>query len=85
METGTWRMEGVANSVYSHGRSNSAAPLNQTSYWRKVIQPLTVTLDASSPGVLLPFDVPDVRRIKLLRRDPTGLALPSTGEVAPVL
>ena len=45
---------------------------------------LTVTLDASSPGVLLPFDVPDVRRIELLRRGPTGLALFSTGEVAPV-
>lgn len=46
--------------------------------------PLTVTLDASSPGVLLPFDVPDVRRIVLLRRGPTGLALPSIGEDAPV-
>jgi len=32
-----------------------------------------VTLDASSPGVLLPFDVPDVRRIVLLSRGPTGL------------
>jgi len=42
------------------------------------------TLDASSPGVLLPFDVPDVRRIELLRRGPNGLALFSIGEVATV-
>jgi hypothetical protein len=50
---------------------------------RKVI--LTATLDASSPGVLLPFDVPDVRRIELLRRGPTMLALFSIGELPPVI
>jgi len=42
-----------------------------------------VTLDASSPGVLLPFEVPDVRRIALLSRGPTGLAPFSIGEFAP--
>lgn len=42
-----------------------------------------VTLDASSPGVLLPFEVPDVRRIVLLSRGPTGLAPFSIGEVTP--
>lgn len=45
--------------------------------------PLTVTLDASSPGVLLPLDVPDVRRIALLRRGPTTFALFSIGEDPP--
>ena len=45
---------------------------------------LTATLDASSPGVLLPFDVPDVRRIELLRRGPIMLALFSIGELPPV-
>lgn len=45
---------------------------------------LTATLDASSPGVLLPFDVPDVRRIVLLRRGPTMFALFSIGELPPV-
>jgi len=42
------------------------------------------TLDASSPGVLLPFDVPDVRRIELLRRGPTMFVLFSIGEPPPV-
>jgi hypothetical protein len=50
---------------------------------RKVKTRLTATLDASSPGVLLPFDVPDVRRIVLLRRGPTMFALFSIGEVPP--
>ena len=49
---------------------------------RKMI--LTATLDASSPGVLLPFDVPDVRRIELLRRGPTMFVLFSIGELPPV-
>ena len=42
-----------------------------------------MTLDASSPGVLLPFEVPDVRRIALLSRGPTGLAPFSIGEAPP--
>ena len=50
---------------------------------RKYKKPLTVTLDASSPGVLLPFDVPEVRRIAPVNRGPTGLAPFSIGEVAP--